>query len=333
MAFIGNALLRSLTKTGHLSVAEVAHCMNAINTVATELDADFERLRSHAMGGGEFAAKYGHLRPGTYDITKLPYSKSTSYFTADAGCSAAEHLRVLPEQDVTEMAAIQEKLSELCSRHGLLCDGANLLDFISQSIRLREYFKFVYTKNISEAIEFIADVGESFGFSRDQMANLDYYTIVNLYHNCTREELAETWSSLIDSRIRKKEILSLVTLPAIIFSERDLVMVPSFSSTPNFITDQFVEGETVLLDQASEDTDLVDRIIVLEKADPGFDWIFTKRIRALVTKYGGVASHMSIRCAEFGIPAAIGCGEMIFARVQSAQRIAIDCRNKTINMM
>jgi len=214
-----------------------------------------------------------------------------------------------------------------------LCDGAQLLDFISQSIRLREYFKFVYSKNISEAIELIADVGESFGFSREQMANLDYYSTVNLYQSCTREELSETWSSLIDSRIRKKEILSLVTLPAIIFSESDFVLVSSFSSTPNFITDQVVEGEALLLDQASPGSDLAGRIIVLEKADPGFDWIFTKRILALVTKYGGVASHMSIRCAEFGIPAAIGCGEMLFARVQSAQRVAIDCRNKTINLM
>lgn len=334
MAFIGNALLRSLTKTGQLSVDEVALCMNGITTVATELDEDFEKLRNRVMGHKEFTIKYGHLRPGTYDITKLPYSKSTSYFTSETeGAAGAEFEIIPPTRGITDLSAVRNKLSALCTRHGLLCDGTQLLDFISQSIRLREYFKFVYTKNISEAIELIADVGESFGFSREQMANLDYYSIANLYQNCSRDELLETWSSLIDSRIRKKEILSLVTLPALIFSQRDFVMVASFSSTPNFITDQVVEGEALLLDQASADSDLTGKVVVLEKADPGFDWIFTKRIRALVTKYGGVASHMSIRCAEFGIPAAIGCGELIFARVQNAQRVAIDCRNKTINVM
>ena len=43
-----------------------------------------------------------------------------------------------------------------------------------------------------------------------------------------------------------------------------------------------------------------------------FDWIFTFKIKGLITKFGGAASHMAIRCAEFQIPAAIGCGEIIF---------------------
>lgn len=333
MAFIGNALLRSLVKTGALAAEEVSCYMNTINTVATELDADFGRLRSHEMECEAFGAKYGHLRPGTYDITKLPYAKSTSYFCTQTESLAVPRVTSSSAKDLHDTTEVYRKLSQLCDRHGLLCGGATLLDFISRSIRLREYFKFVYTKNISEAIELIASVGASLGFSREQMANLDYYTIVSRHPNCTKEELTETWKSLIDSRSRKREIMSLVSLPAIIFSESDFVMVSSHSSTPNFITDQSVQGEAVLLDQAPQGFDLTDKIVVLEKADPGFDWIFTKRIRALVTKYGGVASHMSIRCAEFDIPAAIGCGEMIFSRVQGAQRVAIDCRNKTINVI
>ena len=53
----------------------------------------------------------------------------------------------------------------------------------------------------------------------------------------------------------------------------------------------------------------------MERADPGFDWIFSKDIKGLVTKYGGSNSHMAIRCAEFNIPAAIGCGDQIYDRV------------------
>ena len=34
---------------------------------------------------------------------------------------------------------------------------------------------------------------------------------------------------------------------------------------------------------------------------------------------------MAIRCAEFGIPAAIGCGEQRFETLKKAKKITIDC--------
>ena len=46
--------------------------------------------------------------------------------------------------------------------------------------------------------------------------------------------------------------------------------------------------------------------------------------------YGGVASHMSIRCAEFGIPAAIGCGKKIFDFVIQNEILTLDCKNNKI---
>lgn len=36
--------------------------------------------------------------------------------------------------------------------------------------------------------------------------------------------------------------------------------------------------------------------------------IFGYKIKGLITKYGGMASHMAIRCLEIKISAAIGCG-------------------------
>ena len=57
-------------------------------------------------------------------------------------------------------------------------------------------------------------------------------------------------------------------------------------------------------------------IILTERADPGHDWIFLNPIAGLITKYGGSNSHMAIRCAELGIPAAIGCGEQLFELLQ-----------------
>ena len=67
------------------------------------------------------------------------------------------------------------------------------------------------------------------------------------------------------------------------------------------------------------------KVILIEGADPGFDWIFTQKIAGLITKYGGVNSHMAIRCAEFGIPAAIGCGEQSFERLIKSNKVHLDC--------
>ena len=89
----------------------------------------------------------------------------------------------------------------------------------------------------------------------------------------------------------------------------------------------------VLLDKGYSD-DLSGKIVVVSKADPGYDWIFGYNIGGLITQYGGAASHMAIRCAEFGIPAAIGCGEKIYSYVSGLNYLEIDCKNgKIIEVM
>ena len=72
------------------------------------------------------------------------------------------------------------------------------------------------------------------------------------------------------------------------------------------------------------------KIVIIENADPGYDWIFSKNINGLITRFGGVASHMAIRCAEFKIPAAIGCGEVIYKELQLKTVIELNCKEKSI---
>ena len=64
-----------------------------------------------------------------------------------------------------------------------------------------------------------------------------------------------------------------------------------------------------------------------------YDWIFSFNIKALITKFGGANSHMSIRCAEFGLPAAIGCGEQIFHKLKSSNTIFLNCETKKIEII
>ena len=72
---------------------------------------------------------------------------------------------------------------------------------------------------------------------------------------------------------------------------------------------------------------------MIENADPGYDWIFLHKIRGFVTKYGGLNSHIAIRAAELGLPAAIGSGEVLFKSWSKAKTINMDCANRQVRIV
>ena len=80
-------------------------------------------------------------------------------------------------------------------------------------------------------------------------------------------------------------------------------------------------------------TENLNGIICIESADPGYDFLFTKNIKGLVTKYGGQNSHMAIRCAELNLPALIGVGEQIYNKIIDSKSIKIDCVLKKIDLI
>ena len=59
-----------------------------------------------------------------------------------------------------------------------------------------------------------------------------------------------------------------------------------------------VKGKLFKINEKDILKNIKNKIILIEKADPGFDWIFSKKIKALITKYGGVNSHMSIKFSK-----------------------------------
>ena len=97
----------------------------------------------------------------------------------------------------------------------------------------------------------------------------------------------------------------------------------------NFVTTKVAQAKITVLKNFKEKID--GNIVVIENADPGYDYIFSKKIRGLVTKYGGVNSHMAIRCAELSIPAAIGVGDILYEKITKKKYITLDCESKKIN--
>jgi len=109
----------------------------------------------------------------------------------------------------------------------------------------------------------------------------------------------------------------------------DFYCFERYASQPNFVTGKRVEAE-VLVWEGKEVSGLDGKVVLIPQADPGYDWLFNHNIAGLITKYGGANSHMAIRAAEMGLPAAIGIGDKLYEQFLNAQRILLDCANQLI---
>lgn len=330
LAFIGNQYLRDLVSKGIISNRDSELFLSGIETVASELKKDFDRVISNKISVERFNTLYGHLRPGTYDITKLPYSKDPGYFSLDQPIkSRMSNVNI----EKRSFKKLKQKISPFLDEFEISISVNDLLEFIEDTTKLRERFKFEFTKNLSTALELLAEVGEELGFDRKKLSYLSIESLKGLTPSSGIHEIVDHWQSQVDGKKASEEIYHYVALPSLIFSERDFKIITSHTVRPNFITNSIVKGDIVHLDSIKpQDYDLISaRIVLLEKADPGYDWIFSKGIKGLITRFGGAASHMAIRCAEFGIPAAIGCGEIIFKDIMDNQVVELDCMNRKIS--
>jgi len=332
LAFIGNQYLRGLVSKGIISSSEREYFLSNIDTIASELNKDFDRVISKQLSVVEFNKLYGHLRPGTYDITKLPYSKDPGYFSIDKPIKTHIKNSNGKQKDTLN---IEKKITRFFDDFEISVSAEQLLEFIEETTKFRESFKFEFTKNLSLALELLAEAGEELGFDREMLSHISIESIKGLSPSSGIFEIVDLWHSQIEGKKVSDQFYHYITLPSLVFGEEDFEIIQSHTVHPNFITNSLVGGELINLDTIDlEDYNLVSgSIVLLEKADPGYDWIFSKGIKGLITRFGGAASHMAIRCAEFGIPAAIGCGEVIYKDLKDRQVVELDCKNKLITVI
>ena len=321
LAFIANNLLKGLTEISNIKKLEIDKFMNSISTPVTEFQNDLYNLEIKKITKADFLDKYGHLRPGTYDITIERYDNMSELL---------DNLKFLHiKKRLKAKKTYQKDLQNIIKKHGLIFKEIDFFDFIRNTINLREKTKFEFTKSLSDAIELIAGAGNELGLTREELANLSLEDIFK-YKAKSKNELKEFWKKSITLNQKNFEISEYVQLPPIIFSENDFDVIHHYIAEPNYITKKKIISNTILLDDLKQITNIESNIVLIENADPGFDWIFAKNPSGLVTKYGGVASHMAIRCAELGLPAAIGCGEILFNKLKMSSKINLNCKDKDI---
>lgn len=315
--FIAIQLVQSLVEVGVLSSHESSALVASADTVASRIGRDFGQLSKE-----EFLARYGHLRPGTYDILSPRYDEAPElYFDWSSPRQ--------PGQPTARFELPSERLriiDQLLKQEELEMDASSLIEFIKAGIEGREYAKFVFTRSLSEALSLIKQLGADHSLSAEDCAFLDYNVMRTLYgeSGAVREVLLE---SVARGRERHALTRKLV-LPPLIASPEEVFAFHLPKSQPNFITRKSVTAPVASITEPAQS--FAGRILFVPSADPGFDWIFTRDISAFVTQFGGANSHMAIRARELGVPAVIGAGEALFRRWRAARKLCVDCTNENV---
>ncbi len=323
LAFMAREMLSEFVASGVLDQGWLDQWWRNLGTVALDVSKAIRRVASGDITRAQFNARFGHLRARTYDI-RCPRYDQVGELATPARTENGKRAPAPPLPGKTARA-----ISQRLAMAGIPLGAEQFLSFVSQVFRGRESTKFAFTRVLSDALEAIARVGELLGVSREELA---FLRLDQLFHREAVKVGSELWRRLAAEGRARWEAAQNVSLPSVLFSVDDLAAVRHRVGSPNFVTTRVVTGDIVVLTDPSpvSSCDLDSKIVAVEAADPGLDWLFAFPIAGLVTQYGGALSHMAVRCAEFGVPAAIGCGERVYSQIVAAGRLSLNCRERSI---
>ena len=324
--FIAKTILNSLCERGLIDREDMLDILGSFTTVAGELVDWMHQLQRGDLPRATFMKRFGHLRPGTYDILSLRYDQMPDFGTSSTP------INIEPGHvPFTLDGAKRKQIDSLLVEEGFAeLNTDTLLAYVRDGTVGREYGKLVFTRTVSDILELIAGYGERHGLSREEMSHIPLQQLLDAASSSGEDGIEQRLRAISKQEAERHALSVAIRLPQVLFDEAGVHVVPFQVSMPNFITHKKVTAASVVVTTEGRAPDLGQKIVLIENADPGFDWIFSEAIAGLITKYGGANSHMAIRCAEFGIPAAIGCGEQRFEALLKPGQISLDCSAGTI---
>jgi phosphoenolpyruvate synthase/pyruvate phosphate dikinase len=318
--FIAISFLKSFVSEGIFTQSEYYAFLNTLDTISANISRDFSELSKN-----EFLAKYGHLRPGTYDITSKRYDEAPDlYFDWKSKKNGHSNDSEKFSISVNKLRMVENLLRE----KGISIDALNLLEFIKEAIEAREHSKFVFTKSLSDFLKILTEYSAKLGISVDDIGFANVKDVLSLYSSSYSPE--QILKNSIAGGKDKYKHSQMICLPSLLWSGEQAFCFEENESTPNFITNRDITAEVELISQIKNKARSINKkVVAIVNADPGYDWVFSHNIAGLITKYGGANSHMAIRAAELGIPAVIGVGSK-FDDISKSGVISINCSAKTI---
>ncbi|RCK26741.1 hypothetical protein TH8_08525 [Thalassospira profundimaris] len=323
--FVAVALLKSFVKEGILDCHRYDQCINSFETISSIMQREAWQVKNGEKERGAFINKFGHIRPGTYDLMIASYADNPeTYF--DPMIKSAIKLETKPFVFTKEETAkIDRALLDL----DIGLDSKGMLDFAFSAISGREYSKFVFTKFISAVLARIAQLEPKLGVAK---ADLQYLSV-----DVLKQLGVEIWDNERDFLInciefnkKRFNVSQNFVLPPVVFDKSNVAWFKSPETEENFITLKKASGTLCIVNSDAQVSSemLKGAIVAIRNADPGYDFLFGMSIAGFITAYGGPNSHMAIRAAEFGLPAVIGIGEEKFSALKDGVHTEVDCQSK-----
>lgn len=323
-AFISKKLLNSLVDAGYMSGDDLNEFISNIPTIVTDF---LDDMGNSKVNEEELADKYGHLRNSTYDILSKKYS--------DIGINKLRGYNLSKRNGGSNNIKISTFLEPLSGFFS--CQISEIKNFIISSIQMRELLKFEYSRSVSLILDSISVLAKKLSLSLDEIAFVSLDDLLKINPKSSNEQLSSKLKNIAKHNEYRYKKYHLLLYPSVITGLFDCYAIKVYSDRPNFITNKTIVADAILctdkmLNENIDNLDLNNKIVILEKAEPGNDWIFSKyKIAGLIAKYGGAGSHMAIRCLEQGIPAALGCGERIFRYISESMKVLLDCKNEIVS--
>jgi hypothetical protein len=326
-AFIAIALLRSAVREGVLPADAEARFIAGVSTVAGELIADSDDVATGQLTLGAFLDRHGHLRPGAYDIMVPSYREAPDrYLSHMTPTPSRSHL---PGWTDGEQAKFMRALSGI----GLPGDIDRVKSWMLRAIEGRERAKYIFTRNLSDALDLIREYGATIGLDRQTLSHLGLGDL----RTAALGGAVSDWRAWLTARAAINEAAHRkglrVELPPLIATLRDLRIFHQAQAVANFVGTAEVIAEPCDLETAESPSAVRGRIVLVRQAEPGHDWIFAHAPAGLVTAYGGANSHTTIRTAELHLPAAIGVGESLFEKLRRAGVLRLDCAGRRVEII
>jgi glutamine kinase len=316
-AFVATDIIRDVEKSyPHQGAVGL---LNSVRTIANDLITDYEERDLT-----EFLRRHGHVRPGTYDIRAPSYEEAPElYFAHDE-----RRAKTTDRQQQADDRLILQPYALAFDGIGYAFTADDFVSFARRAIRAREDVKYLYAGLVSEMLTQLTRLAAQHGVSRDLLA---FATLGDIDALLCSAGLVSTLRPRLKQRIKTWTLEREARVPSLLFSPDDLFAYQEPQNAPNFITRARLVAPTVAIGPGLRD-DCRGRIVLIAQADPGYDWIFTREIAGLVTAYGGLNSHMAVRCREMNVPAVIGVGPALFSRISEARMLSVDCASQHLEI-
>jgi len=226
-----------------------------------------------------------------------------------------------------------KKLNDFFHKEKLIINYSQFIQFAKKSIEYREQAKLIFSKSIDKIFENLIKLSKEINIKKEDLKHVDIDLIINAYNNLSQNKLKKILLKNIQTNKRNYNFSKFIQFPDIITSINDLDYFYNINSAENYITDSKVTSNILNISNLKNLNKTQNQIVLIENADPGYDFLFSNSISGLITKYGGSNSHMAIRCMELGIPAIIGIGEKKYNELIGAKKLFIDCKNNNYKII